>query len=313
MEPNTPGNTPYADLQEENFIPCDYVWDFFLSPLVKRALWDTWNLCNINELKNPRDFDITQASHLWFIRTIWEVPELEKEFLNALRKRTLQLRNIDRFKYNCAQIIAFILLWEDIQSRICNSTEGLSSMFQKKAGDIIMNLKDKPAYATQKEKNWEITYITKSVALFNLATKGFPVIDETGAIIYWLKDDTEFSNFFHVINDNEDVSIINENGHRLSDDIVHQYEKEGIIRKLEFYDECLQFTHGSKEKLYATQERINKEIVSLDLSSTWDDLKNKELIISRLESERENLYQYLRELCSLDEKAKLQLIVGWKK
>ena len=285
------GGNPYGEIYEDTYRSCDYVGDFFTSPIVIRAFGDIWNqsCMPLEELDNPRDFDIINPQHLWFIRQVWQDEDYWRLFLQALRKRGIQLKNIWRFQYDYKQLTAFILLWRDIQFKIALTPESLSAMFRERASDVVLDNWADAAYSI-----WE-NVTTKFQWLNPLTSKHYSPIDERWNIVYGLEDGSEFYDFFKVINESWDVYYIDHNGKILDDDAFEEQKKLWIKKQVKLYDECIWLLQWEVPKIY-TSGRILEEITSFWIPATADKTYNNKIAISKISEARLSLMWELKSL-----------------
>lgn len=294
---------PYSDIRENNHESCDYVGDFFTSPLVKRTLGDVWNEVHMPEdaIENPRDFDIHNPRHLSFIRQVWEVEEFGKIFLKALRARSIQVRNIGRLKYDSKQMVWFILLWKDIQLKLNVTPESLTSIFSQKAANIILDTGEEVAFS-----HWE--NITTRLKWFNFLTSaGFSIIDEEGDLVYGLEDGSEFYDFFKVVNQKGQIYFIDKNGKVVANETYYEHMFHWLQKAISFHDECISFLQWKSIEKY-TKLRIQEQVASFAIPSSWDKDKDIVTVIEVLKSEKEKLAKELREVTIHSGKSHLQIV-----
>lgn len=281
--------SPYSWIYESGYVSCDYIGDFVTSPLVKRAFWDVWNEACMpdEELDNTKDFDIYNPKHLWFIRDVATIDELWVHFLQALRRRAIQLKNINKLKYDYKQITSFILLWNNIQFRLRVTPESFRSLFSEKISDLVINLWKNTAFRIWDYETSMFNWLNK------LVSQWFSPIDENGNIVFALEEAVEFYGFFKVVNKKWKTYFINKTGKILQGSEFEVERLRWMKEQIEFYKECIWLLRGIAPQKYPTK-RITMEIDSFQLKPSWDKGQDVIRVIDRFESMIQGLSQEVR-------------------
>ena len=281
----------YAELKEEWQEWCNQVWDFFMSNVVKNALWKLWNeICETNEkLQKNRNFNIQDPQHLYFIRMVADDLELSKKFLKYLRLYALKLKSLWHFQYSNQQIVWFLLSWENVKSSVKVSPEGIWSIFNYDVWPIIEDKGSQIALASE-DKSKEVNLIS---ALRHLTDRWYSPIDENGNVVYPQMWTELFETFTWVVNSKDNsFYCIDKIWKIIPSDTVPRLMKEEYTARRLFYIRCIDFFENN-----VLNGVTEKNIQKADMPTE----QRNSIVLAYFNSQREKYNQKISNLSDFSE------------
>ncbi len=274
----------FEALQEE-YQWCDYIGEFFESPLIKRAYGELWNEIQTNDWDQiiPKKFDIFNTQHLSFIRTVFEDTQLSERFLQILRNTSLKFQTPEGFIYENKQILSFLIVWQDIQDRCLNYSETLPRIFQEKIINIVSSVGSNTVYEDPKDEN---NYITFAEGIGNLLKSWFIPIDEKGNLIFGFPTIPQIFDFYDVVNAQWEKYTINKDWKKIDEEEIERISKENLEKLKESYEKAKTYLEWGNSWSSAPEDILPTlaYIVSTQLTGFEDSQTVNQLLLTGINS-----------------------------
>lgn len=229
-------NKKYWDIPHDEYEWCNIVWDFFENTLIRRSYGQLWNKhFPEKRLKSTWDFHIRNQDFMNFIREVFCDDTLSKLFLSTLRNNVQKLQNKDRFQYDTKQIVAFILVWMEMQGRVLSLPVNVSNMIQQEVVWILFDAGKSPIHTFDNDEQ-----VRRDTGLSLLVQNNICPIQQDGNIIFWIGL-WDFKNWiFTVTDEHGNVRDIDRNWNEVNPLEIRTILLWKLQEELKLYEECLE-------------------------------------------------------------------------